>query len=55
MRAYNRQGQIAGGVPTDDGNDATTLICQMLTQPDVELVHLRNIGYGCYNFAVRCG
>ena len=24
-----------------------------LLGPEVELVHLRNVGYGCYNFAVR--
>ena len=55
VRAYNRRGQIADGVPTDDGDHATTVICQMLTRPDVELVRLRNMGYGCYNFAVRRG
>jgi hypothetical protein len=23
------------------------------SRPEVDLVHLRNVGYGCYNFAVR--
>jgi hypothetical protein len=25
----------------------------LLARSGVELVHLRNVGYGCYNFAVR--
>jgi hypothetical protein len=31
------------------------VIHEMLDGPDVVLVHLRNVGYGCYNFAVRRG
>ena len=30
-----------------------TVIRGLLARPDVTLVHLRNVGYGCYNFAVR--
>ena len=26
---------------------------KLLARPEVDLVHLRNVGYGCYNFAVR--
>jgi hypothetical protein len=29
------------------------VIGELLGRPDVALVHLRNVGYGCYNFAVR--
>jgi hypothetical protein len=25
----------------------------LLAGAEVELVHLRNVGYGCYNFGVR--
>jgi len=32
-----------------------TVIRELLARPDVTLVHLRNVGYGCYNFAVRRG
>jgi hypothetical protein len=55
VRAYDRQGRIAGGVLAADGLQAEAVIAEMLARPDVELVHLRNVGYGCYNFAVRGG
>jgi hypothetical protein len=53
VRAYNTAGQIASGVLVSDGEHAMTAIRELLAQPDVPLVHLRNVGYGCYNFAVR--
>jgi len=28
------------------------MIAGLLARPEVALVHLRNVGYGCYNFAV---
>ena len=46
---------FAGGVLAADGLQAEAVIAEMLARPDVELVHLRNVGYGCYNFAVRGG
>jgi len=55
VRAYDRQGRIADGVLAADGLQAEAVIAEMLARPDVELVHLRNVGYGCYNFAVRAG
>jgi hypothetical protein len=55
VRAYNRDGQIADGVLASNGDHAMTVIRELLARPDVALVHLRNVGYGCYNFAVRCG
>jgi Protein of unknown function (DUF1203) len=53
VRAYDRPGRIADGVLVADGEHALTVIRELLARPDVELVHLRNVGYGCYNFAVR--
>lgn len=53
VRAYNRDGQIADGIVASDGEQAMTIISDLLARPDVALVHLRNVGYGCYNFAVR--
>jgi len=35
------------------GHQAQGVIAELLARPEVELVHLRNVGYGCYNFAVR--
>lgn len=53
VRGYDHQGRICGGVLVNDGAEATRVIQDMLAQPGVALVHLRNVGYGCYNFAVR--
>jgi hypothetical protein len=55
VRAYDGDGQIADGVLVSDGEHATTVIGELLARPGVALVHLRNVGYGCYNFAVRRG
>jgi hypothetical protein len=55
VRAYDRDGRIADGVLVDDGEHAMTVIRELFARPEVALVHLRNVGYGCYNFAVRRG
>jgi hypothetical protein len=55
VRAYDRDGRIAGGVLVEDGEHAMPVIREMLARPEVTLVQLRNVGYGCYNFAVRRG
>lgn len=53
VRAYDRHGAIADGVLTADGREAAEVIAELLARPEVELVHLRNVGFGCYNVAVR--
>ena len=53
VRAYDPEGRIADGILAEDGEHAMTVIRDLLARPDVALVHLRNVGYGCYNFAVR--
>ncbi|HEX3490426.1 MAG TPA: DUF1203 domain-containing protein [Streptosporangiaceae bacterium] len=53
VRAYDQQGRIADGILVSDGDQALTVIREVLDRPGVQLVHLRNVGYGCYNFAVR--
>jgi len=55
VRAYDHDGRIADGVLVADGDHAEGVIREMLARPEVALVHLRNVGYGCYNFAVRRG
>ena len=52
VRAYDRQGRIADGVLVCDGHQAQGVIAELLARPGVALVHLRNVGYGCYNFSV---
>ncbi len=53
VRAYDKQGRIADGVLVADGRQAQAAIAELLARREVKLVHLRNVGYGCYNFAVR--
>lgn len=55
VRAYDRDGRIADGVLVEDGEHALPVIGELLARPEVTLVQLRNVGYGCYNFAVRRG
>jgi Protein of unknown function (DUF1203) len=55
VRGYDHHGRIADGILTDNGDHALSVIRQMLTRPDIALVHLRNVGYGCYNCTVRRG
>jgi hypothetical protein len=55
VRAYSHDGRIADGVLVSDGEHAVAVIRDLLARPDVALAHLRNVGYGCYNFAVRAG
>ena len=55
VRAYDRQGRIADGMLAADGLQAEAVIAEMLARPDAGLVHLRNVGCGCCNVAVRGG
>lgn len=55
VRAYDHQGRIADGILADNGDHALAVIQQMLARQDIALVHLRNVGYGCYNCTVRRG
>jgi Protein of unknown function (DUF1203) len=55
VRAYDRDGRIADGVLVEDGEHALPVIGELLARPEVTLVQLRNVGFGCYNFAVRRG
>jgi hypothetical protein len=55
VRAYNEQGRIEDGVYVEDGEQADKAIADLLARPGVTLVQLRNVGFGCYNFAVRRG
>jgi hypothetical protein len=53
VRAYGHDGRIADGVLAGDGRQAEAVIRDLLARPDIAQVHLRNVGYGCYNYAVR--
>lgn len=53
VRAYDTQGRIAGGILAKGLEQLQEAIGVLLERPDVELVHLRNVEYGCYNFTIR--
>ena len=53
VRAYGHDGRIAAGVLAADGDHAAAVIQDLLRHPDVALVQLRNVGYGCYNCVAR--
>jgi len=53
VRAYDQQGRIADGILVPDGDHALVVIRELLGRAGVDMVHLRNVGYGCYNFSVR--
>lgn len=55
VRAYNQRGRIADGVLATDGDHATAIIRELLARPGISLVQLRNVGFGCFNCAVRRG
>jgi hypothetical protein len=55
VRAYDRRGRISDGVLAADGDHATAIIRELFTSPDVSLIQLRNVGFGCYNCSVRRG
>jgi hypothetical protein len=52
VRAYNAAGKIVDGILTDGGADNRRAVDELLARPNVALVHLRNVTYGCYNFTV---
>jgi hypothetical protein len=52
LRAYDRRGWIHDATRTHDGRDPEAVIAAMLADPEVVLIHSRNIAWGCYMFAV---
>jgi hypothetical protein len=52
VRAYNRAGKIADGILTTGGAGNRRAVDALLARPEVVLLHVRNVTYGCYNFAV---
>ena len=51
LRAYDARGWIHPTTRTHDGSDADDVLAAVLAEPGVELVHSRNVAYGCYMFA----
>ena len=52
LRAYDGRGFIHPATRLHDGTDPEAVIAEILADPDVVLVHSRNVAYGCYMFAI---
>jgi len=53
VRAYDNEGRIAGGILAKGLEQLEEAVRVLLERPGVELVQLRNVEYGCYNFTIR--
>jgi Protein of unknown function (DUF1203) len=53
VRAYDAEGRIEGGILAKGREQLEEAVRVLLERPGVELVHLRNVEYGCYNFTIR--
>ncbi|MBQ1043092.1 DUF1203 domain-containing protein [Micromonospora sp. C72] len=51
LRAYDSRGRIVGG-RRHDGGDPEAVIADLFADPAVDLLHSRNVVYGCWMFAV---
>ncbi|MBB2943485.1 hypothetical protein FB565_003198 [Actinoplanes lutulentus] len=56
LRAYDKYGRIHPATRLHDGSDPEAAISAVLDDPEVVLVHSRNVAYGCFMFsATRAG
>jgi hypothetical protein len=57
VRRYDARGHIVGGrqfqIPEDAQAGFDRVICEAFTDPQVVLVHVRALEYGCFQFEVR--
>ncbi|WP_407286575.1 DUF1203 domain-containing protein [Streptomyces sp. BP-8] len=57
LRRYNARGQIVGGrlleIPQDAEAGFDTAFAEAFADPEVALVHVRAVEYGCFLFEVR--
>ncbi|WP_372449297.1 DUF1203 domain-containing protein [Streptomyces montanisoli] len=57
LRRYDARGHIAGGrlfeIPGDADAGFDAALDEAFTDPDVALVHVRALEYGCFQFEVR--
>ena len=51
LRAYDRRGWIRDA-RVHDGTDPEAVLVDLLADPEVVLIHSRNVAYGCYMLAV---
>ncbi|MBT2527167.1 DUF1203 domain-containing protein [Streptomyces sp. ISL-99] len=57
VRRYNADGRIVGGrlveIPDDPTTGFDAAFAEAFEEPDVALVHVRAVEYGCFHFEVR--
>ncbi|MEV8015200.1 DUF1203 domain-containing protein [Streptomyces sp. NPDC086554] len=57
LRRYNAEGRIIGGrlfeIPEDTTAGFDTALAEAFADPEVALVHVRAVEYGCFHFEVR--
>jgi len=57
IRRYNARGHIVGGrlfeIPADADAGFDEAVAEAFDEPDVALVHVRALEYGCFQFEVR--
>jgi len=58
LRAYSADGRILGGRLTEpeevaDPESATGVLAEVYADPDVALVHVRAVEFGCFTFEIR--
>jgi hypothetical protein len=53
LRAYDHCHRICDGLAVKDGSQAQRVLSWLLSRPEVDFVHSRNVEWGCYMFTVR--
>jgi hypothetical protein len=54
LRAYDGRGWIRDG-RVHDGRDPESVIAELFADPEVVLIHSRNVAWGCYMFGITRG
>jgi hypothetical protein len=53
LRAYDSRHRISDALQAKDGSQACEILGWLLSRPDIEFVHSRNLEWGCYMFCAR--
>ena len=53
VRRYSTDGRILGGRLVEDGTDFEPAFTEAFADPEVALVHVRAVEYGCFLYEVR--
>jgi hypothetical protein len=53
LRAYDHSRRISDAIQAKDGEQAGQILGWLLSRPEVDFVHSRNLEWGCYMFSAR--